>query len=259
MTGRFDAEHQLWTRNFHPAPPGAPRLICLPHAGGSASFYFPLSKALAPEVDVLTVQYPGRQDRRLEPPAESIGALADGLCRVLEKGEDVPLAIFGHSMGALVGFELARRLEAEGRPPAALFVSGRRGPATERDETVHTRDDAGLIAEVRSLGGTDLTALQDEDLVEMILPVLRADYRVVETYRRGPGPRLSCPITVMTGDNDPKVTSEEAWAWAQETSGPFEVLVHPGGHFYLTSRQEAVIAQIAARMRQTVPAPGTAV
>jgi pyochelin biosynthetic protein PchC len=253
MSHRSSEEHRLWMRNFHPSKPGVPRLLCLPHAGGSASFYFPVSAALAPEVDVLAVQYPGRQDRRLDPPVESIEALADELFRVIDPQDDTPLALFGHSMGSVVGFELARRLEAVGRPPAVFFASGRRGPSRVRTEFVHRRDDAGLIEEMRKLNGTDLALLNDREMLDLIMPALRADYKLVETYQRGSGPQLSCPVVAMTGDADPRVTIDEARSWAEETSGAFELLVHPGGHFYLASQHRAVNRQIRDRLPGLAP------
>nr|ACY06298.1 thioesterase [Streptomyces flaveolus] len=259
MPDRSSAEHQLWLRGFHQPKPGAPRLICLPHAGGSASFYFPVSQALSPAVDVLAVQYPGRQDRRQESPAASVQELAEGVFRALDDQEDTPLALFGHSMGAMVGFELARLLEAAGRPPAVLFISGRRGPSIVWTETVHTMDDERLIAEVAKLEGTDAALLQDEEVLRMILPALRADYRAVETYQRTPGPRLSCPFVVMTGDADPRVTPDEARTWAEETDGAFELEVYPGAHFYLVAQQQAVLARIEATMRRLGSTTGAVV
>ncbi|MBV7700673.1 alpha/beta fold hydrolase [Streptomyces sp. TRM70350] len=249
----------MWLRRFHQPAPGAPRLLCLPHAGGSASFYFPVSKALSPAVDVLTVQYPGRQDRRLEPPAESVQELAQGVFRALDERDGTPLALFGHSMGAMIGFELARLLEAAGRPPAVFFVSGRRGPSVERAENVHQGDDARLIEEVTRLDGTDAALLQDEEMLRMILPALRADYRVVETYQRTPGPRLSCPFVVLTGDADPRVAPDEAQTWSQETDGPFELHVYPGAHFYLVAQQQAVLDRIRTTLRRLVPGTRAAV
>ncbi|MFJ3586830.1 thioesterase II family protein [Streptomyces sp. NPDC090127] len=253
-SGWSSDERKLWMRNFHPPTPGAPRLLCLPHAGGSASFFFPVSAALSPDVNVLAVQYPGRQDRRAEPYADSVEALADALLGVLDPRDDTPLALFGHSMGAVVGFELARRLEAAGRPPAVLFASGRRAPSLVRaDGTVHRRDDAGLIEEMRKLDGTDLALLDDPEMLRLILPAIRADYRLVETYRRAPGQRLSCPVVAMTGDADPRVTLDEARSWGAETSGAFELLVHPGGHFYLVPRHRTVNAQIQEYLRRLAP------
>ncbi|MEU0335878.1 alpha/beta fold hydrolase [Streptomyces sp. NPDC006193] len=258
MAERSRAGRQSWLRTFHQSTPGAPRLLCLPHAGGSASFYFPVSKALAPDVDVRAVQYPGRQDRHEEPPARSIRELADGVFHALDDRDDTPLALFGHSMGAMVGFELARLLQAAGRPPAVFFASARRGPSVVRTETLHRGDDAELLAEVTKLDGTDAALLQDEELLRMILPVLRADYHAVETYRYTPGPRLTCPLVVMTGDDDPRVSHDEARAWAEETDGAFELRAYPGGHFYLTAQQEAVVAEIRTTLRRLGPTAGAA-
>ncbi|MEU6666925.1 alpha/beta fold hydrolase [Streptomyces sp. NPDC046727] len=259
MADRSSAEHQLWLRSFHQPTPGAPRLLCLPHAGGSASFYFPVSKALSPAVDVRAVQYPGRQDRRQETPADSIQDLARGVFHALDETEDTPLALFGHSMGAVVAFELARLLEEAGRPPAVLFLSGRRGPSVQRNDNVHQGDDARLIEEVTKLDGTDAALLQDEELLRMILPALRADYRAVETYQRTPGPRLSSPFVVLTGDVDPRVTPDEARTWSQETDGPFELHVYPGAHFYLVAQQQAVLARIETTLRRLASGTGAAV
>src|SRR5579875_253025 len=145
----------LWCRRYRPAANAAARLVCLPHAGGSAPFFLPVSAALSPAgVDVLAIQYPGRQDRRAEPPIGDMAVLADRLYGVLRRQPEMPTTLFGHSMGAILGFEVARRLEAAGRGPVHLFVSGRRGPATFRDERIHQRDDAGILAELRKMNGT---------------------------------------------------------------------------------------------------------
>lgn len=249
MTVPNPAEYDLWIRRFHQVPDAKVRLLCLPHAGGSASFYFPVSTALSPQIEVLAVQYPGRQDRRSEPSIGTVAELADRIHRVLGLvADDRPLAIFGHSMGAVLGFEVARRLEADGRAPAALFASGRRGPATHRDESVHLRDDDGLVAELKSLSGTNTALLGDEEILRMILPAIRNDYRAIETYRRPEGGPLSTPITAMIGDDDVKSSVEEAKAWAEETTGDFALRVFPGGHFYLAAHQKAVLADITDRL-----------
>src|SRR4051794_9909349 len=140
------AQRELWLRRFHPAPQAAARLVCLPHAGGSASYYHPLSAALSPAVEAVAVQYPGRQDRRSEPLVDDLLVLADRLADALAD-EPGPLALFGHSMGAVLAFEVARRLEREGREIAALFVSGRRAPTAHRDEWLHRVGDAELLDE----------------------------------------------------------------------------------------------------------------
>ncbi|MEV0698651.1 alpha/beta fold hydrolase [Saccharopolyspora sp. NPDC050389] len=240
------AEGQLWIRRFHPAPDAGARLVALPHAGGSASFYFPLSRALAPRVEVLSVQYPGRQDRRAERCIDDIGELADRLATELRQWADRPLALFGHSMGAVVGFEVARRLEVA---PIRLIASGRRAPSTYRDERVHLCDDDGLVAELRKLSGTASGVLGDEELLRMILPAVRGDYRAAETYRGVPGAKVTCPITVLIGDDDPKVTLAEAEAWREHTDAEVDLRVFPGGHFYLAEHQEEVFAVLDEQLK----------
>ncbi|MFE4451586.1 thioesterase II family protein [Streptomyces sp. NPDC056796] len=232
-----------WIRTFHPAPQAPHRLVCFPHAGGSASFYFPVSAGLAPEVDVLTVQYPGRQDRRSEPGIVDIGVMADRAAEaLLPYAERGPLTLFGHSMGACVAFEVARRLERTGQGPAHIFASGRRAPSSYRDENVHRRDDDGIVAEMRAMSGTDARILGDEELLRMVLPAIRSDYRAVETYRAEPDASVNCPVTALIGDDDPWTTHDEARAWEKHTTGPFELMVFSGGHFYLSSRAAEVMA-----------------
>ncbi|MEU4252578.1 alpha/beta fold hydrolase [Amycolatopsis sp. NPDC026612] len=236
-------------RRFERVPDARVRLVCLPHAGGSASFFFPLAKALAPAVEVLAVQYPGRQDRRLEPPVDSIGGLTSRLLDVLRPFDDRPLALFGHSMGALIGYEVALRMAETGLPaPVHLFASGRRAPSRYRDDDLRGVSDERLVAELRKLGGSDAAMLADPELLAMILPAIRSDYRAVETYRHEPGRRLDCPVTVFTGDRDPRVSVDEARAWAGHTTGPAELRVLPGGHFFLVDQAALMIATITGKL-----------
>jgi pyochelin biosynthesis protein PchC len=240
-----------WLRRYHQADTGAPVLVCFAHAGGSASYFHPVSARLSPALDVVAVQYPGRQDRRTEDPIDSIAGFADAVLPVLRPLADAPrMALFGHSMGAVIAYEVALRLAAAGAAPLErLFVSGRRAPSRVRAGTVHQRDDAGVLAELRTLGGTDTSLLDDPELQALVLPAVRADYRAVETYREVPGRMLDCPVTALIGDVDPQVTEEEARDWAGHTTGPFELRVFPGGHFYLQEQAGAVIDLIAARLR----------
>ncbi|KPI19100.1 Oleoyl-(acyl-carrier-protein) hydrolase [Actinobacteria bacterium OK074] len=241
--------HDAWITRFRPLPDAPVRLVCFPHAGGSAGFFFPLVEPLAPDVELLAVQYPGRQNRRLEPCVDDIGALADAVAAALAEGgrsDDRPLALFGHSMGAVVAFETARRLD---RPPLRLYASGRRAPGTHRAEHVHRRDDDGIVAELRELSGTDSRILGDEEILRMILPAIRADYRAVETYRPAPGATVDCPVSALVGDSDPRVTLDEARAWAGHTTGPFDLTVFTGGHFYLADHQQDVIRLIVRGLR----------
>ncbi|WP_328505372.1 thioesterase II family protein [Streptomyces sp. NBC_00391] len=231
-----------WIRRYRPAPEAAVRLLCLPHAGGSASYYHPMAQALAPAADVLAAQYPGRQDRYAEPPAESIRELVERIVEAVVGDDDRPLALFGHSMGAVVAYETALTLAAGGRAPVRLFVSGRRAPSTHHvGRKLHECGDAELLRAVRRLGGTDGQVFEDEELLQLVLPALRGDYRALETYEPRPGDRLTCPVTVLTGDDDPVTTVAEARAWTDHTDGPTELCVFPGGHFYLNHRPQEVV------------------
>jgi surfactin synthase thioesterase subunit len=248
-----------WLRRFQPTTGAATRLVCLPHAGGAASFYFPMAKALAPKFDVLAVQYPGRQDRLGEPVPGTIGGYADEVVEALRTLDDRPTALFGHSTGAAVGFEVALRLQALGRTPVRLFASGRRAPSRTRDEHVHKGSDAQFIAQLRHLAGTnakmlaDAELLTDPDLMPVILPAIRADYQAIETYRPTPGGRVACPVTVLTGDSDPQVTAEEADAWRECVTGPVELREYQGGHFFLVDHAADITTLIAERLGVATP------
>ncbi|SHN15616.1 thioesterase II family protein [Streptomyces yunnanensis] len=234
-----------WLRRLRPGPAhpaaGAARVVCFPHAGGGAGTYRPLATAVAARTvgdrphEVLAIQYPGRNDRIREARVEDLRALAAGAHRAVAALADRPLVLLGHSMGALVAYEVARLLERDGTGPAHLVVSGAWAPSRVRGGTVHLRDDDGLIDEIRRTRGTDPRLLDNRDVLAMALPVVRSDYKAVETYRHRPGPALATPVTALTGDRDPLVTVEEAAAWAEHTAGGFRLRVFPGGdHFYLT-------------------------
>ncbi|MFJ3219866.1 thioesterase II family protein [Kitasatospora sp. NPDC086801] len=234
----------LWLRRYHSAPRARIRLVCFPHAGGSASYYVPVSNALSPALDVVAVQYPGRQDRRGEPFVETVEELADILVDLIEPLADLPLALFGHSLGASIAFEVACRLESRGTVPLALFASGRRAPSRARDESVHLMDDQGLIAEIKQLGGTDAKLLGDQELMEMVLPATRNDYKAAELYRYTPRSPLATAIHAHIGVDDPKVSLDEAQAWKKHTTRAFELTTYPGGHFYLQDYGPRVIESI---------------
>ncbi|WP_018681309.1 thioesterase II family protein [Actinokineospora enzanensis] len=242
-----------WVRRFHRVDDAGTRLVCLPHAGGSATAYFPFSRAVQDagvDVEVVAVQYPGRQDRRAEPCLDDLDTMADALAEDIEPWLDRPVALFGHSMGAMLGYELTRRLTAAGTPPIGLFASACRAPSAQRVEFVHQRDDNGLIAALRELSGTDSAVLGDTELLRMVLPAIRGDYTAVETYRHRPGIEPACPIQVLVGDSDPVVALAEAAAWRAHTTGPYALEVLPGGHFYLDDQLVRVMTTVTARLRE---------
>lgn len=237
-----------WIRHYHPAPDAGIRLVCLPHAGGSAGFFFPLSAGLSPAVDVLAIQYPGRQERLREPCIENLQELARQVFDALPLTGGAPVALFGHSMGGTVAFELARLMEAAGVPPVRLFASGRQAPSRNRREPVDSLSDKELIGQILSLGGTDQNLFLDEDLMSLTLPAVRSDYRAVDQYQYRPGPPLRCPVSVLVGDDDPKVTPAEADVWREHTLGEFDITVFTGGHFYLAEHEKAVLGLITGRL-----------
>lgn len=235
-----------WLRCFRPDPDAGAGLLCFPHAGGSASGYYPLSAEVAGTAETLIVQYPGRQDRLAEPFAERLGDVVDAVLAALPASGGRPLVIFGHSMGALLAFETARRLTAEGRSPSALLVSGCEAPSLPRPvRTAGPPDDEDLIRDMRMLSGTDEQLLADPEILRLALPPLRADYAMLAARTHVPGPPLRCPVVALSGDRDPRVSVEGARAWERETVGAFELRVLSGGHFFLGDHLDRVAELVA--------------
>ncbi|WP_406070982.1 alpha/beta fold hydrolase [Streptomyces sp. NBC_01020] len=245
-----------WIRRFQPAPEAATQLVCFPHAGGSAAYFLPVARAMSPAVDVLAVQYPGRQDRRAEPCVEDVHQLADLAAAELLQWADRPLTLFGHSLGATLAFEVAVRLERAGIELTGLVASGRRAPSRYREERIHEMDDKGLIEDLKRLSGTDDRMLNDPEILAMILPYVRADYKAAETYRYRPGDGsgINCRIVAMTGNSDPHVSTAEARAWSTHTSGAFGLRVFSGGHFFINDHAPAVIQAISEFIDGRIPA-----
>lgn len=249
-----------WLRRFDPlggrTRPAAEvvRLVCFPHAGGAASTFLALSRAMAPAFDVLAVQYPGRQDRRREEPVDDIGRLADLIADEVHRQVEGPYAFFGHSMGAVLAYEVARRFAERQVPgPVRLFLSGRGAPAPWPSRHDRISSDAELLASVRGLGGTTTAVLDDPETRAMIMPALRADYRAIGSYAWTAGEPLDVPFSVLIGDSDPVATVAEASAWADFTSAGTTTHVFSGGHFYLDGRVREVAGTISAALGGPVP------
>lgn len=195
------------------------RLACFPHAGGSASFFRSWSERLPPDIDLLALQYPGREDRFNEAPATRLEDLADGAALALRDFADAPLALFGHSLGAALAYETALRLESAGAPLRHLFVSAHPAPHRQRGGALHRGDEAALLEDVRRQGGAS-ELLEDADLRALFLPILRADYQAIETYRRAQPIALACALDVLLGEHDEEVSAAEAQAWSDASRPP---------------------------------------
>ena len=212
-------------------------------------FYRSWAALLPSDVELLAVQYPGRLDRIAHPCIDDMTRMATTISDAIAREVAEPFALFGHSMGAAVAFEVARRLEQGAGPaPARLFVSGRPAPSRCRSEDFHLGTDEALWAHVRGLGGTDDEALANRELRAMLTPMVRSDYRLVETYLPTPGRPLTCTVTALTGRDDLEVRVEEAEAWREVTTGAFDLDVFPGEHFYLVSQRAALLPALVRRL-----------
>lgn len=240
----------VWLRRLAPAEPPRVRLVCFPHAGGTAAFFRPWRAHLPAGVELLGVQYPGRLDRLGEPCVENVDQAVGPLATAVRSLLDRPVALFGHSLGATMAYEVARRVDGL----AGLFVSGRPAPDRLRPVSDQLDSDDALWEELGRLGGTRPEVLANADLREALLPALRGDYRLVRTYRPRPGPPLDCPLTALVGDADSEVDLAEAGGWAAYTRGVFTLRTFPGGHFYLMSRTAELVDEILGRLARHLPA-----
>ncbi|MGP3963732.1 thioesterase II family protein [Nonomuraea sp. 3N208] len=240
-----------WFHCHQPRPYAGTRLFCFPHAGGSASFYRGWHRDMAPAIEVRAVQYPGRADRRAAPLIDDAHHLAKLITDAMAPLLDRPVALFGHSMGALLAYEVACELEARGRGVTHLFASGRHAPHEHRAGDTYERSDDELVDELVRLGGVDRELMADPEIRELTLPAVRNDYRVDETYRHRPGGVLACPVTVLLGADDPEVTPGQAARWGELTRDRCGVRVLDGDHFYLVPRQGEVIAELSRAVAMT--------
>ena len=225
-----------WIAYRAPRPNARVRLLCFPYAGGAASLYRGWADGMPSEIEVLPVQPPGRESRLREPSLRDMDSLADalerGLAAELDRG---PYALFGHSLGALSAYELARRRRDAGRPePVHLLVSAHSAPQLPwEDEPLHDMPSDRFRERLRELQGTPAEVLDHPELMELVEPMLRADFQLNETYRHRPGPPLTCPITAFGGVGDEDVPRRKLEPWAELTRGPFRLETIAGGHFFL--------------------------
>ena len=223
------------------------RLFCLPHAGGGSSAYSRWQADFPDEIEVCAVDLPGRQRRVREPAfrraSPLVAAVADGLGPYL----DVPFAIFGHSLGALLAFELARTLRRAGGPvPDALFLSGAAAPQLPRARRpVSNLPDDEFLSEVSAYGGISREALAEPGLMTLFLPVLRADFEIFDSYEAAPDAPPDCPVYLYGGDQDPHAAPARLAAWGDVLPNVVSAEFFSGGHFYLTDHREALTASIA--------------
>lgn len=203
-------------------------------------------------VDIWTAQLPGRGNRIQEPPFTNLSPLVQALAEAIVPFLDRPFAFFGHSMGAMISFELARILQRRlGLKPDHLFVSGRIAPhIMDTQRRTYDLPEAEFIEELRRLNGTPVEVLEHPELMELMTPLLRADFSVVGTYTYLPGLPLNCPITAFGGLQDPEVSREQLEAWREYTTASFSLHMFPGDHFYLNTKRQLLLQVLSRELEK---------
>lgn len=219
------------------------RLFCFPYAGGGASVYRLWQRSLPADVEVCAIQLPGRESRFAEPLYHQLTPLITNLAPAVEPLLDRPFVFFGHSLGALIAFELARYLRKVQQPePKRLLVSARGAPQLPvREKKVHALPEAEFITSLYELGGTPQAVLENRELMEMMSPLLRADFEIYERYIYTAEPPLSYPLIAFGGEQDNDVSLEALLAWQQQTSAGFISHTFADGHFFINTSREQLL------------------
>jgi medium-chain acyl-[acyl-carrier-protein] hydrolase len=236
-----------WVTFPRPNPSALLRLFCLPYAGGGASAYRLWPEGLPSFVEVCPVQLPGRERRTREPLFTEGPPLVEAIGQAILPLLNKPFALFGHSLGAMLSFELARYLRRRhGIEPLQLFVSGRGAPQLPaRELPIHALPEKEFIAELANYEGTPQEVLEHAELMQLLLPILRADFRINETYTYTPGIALGCPLSAFGGQLDQKVSREELEGWGAQTTADFSVRMYPGGHFFTHTDRPSLLRDIS--------------
>ncbi|UVL86287.1 alpha/beta fold hydrolase [Pseudomonas sp. B21-028] len=243
----MSGEADLWLRALRQGTQARVRLVCLPHAGGSASFFRPWLAHLPGDIDLLAVQYPGREERFKEPHITCLSALADAVAQALMALPARPSLLFGHSMGAAIAYEVALRLETAGRRAAHVFVSAHPPPHRQPASDLHRQDDATLIADILRQDADAAGLWADPQLRTLFLPTLRSDYQAIETWRPKRLQPLASPIDVLLAEGDEEVSLGQAQAWADLTCHTPNIRLFDGDHFYLKQQPRHVISHLLQR------------
>ena len=240
---RLTMKYARWVMINSRKPAATIRLFCFPYAGSGASIFRDWQNHLPDDIEVVRVQLPGRENRFTEPRFSKLPDVIAPLFDLIGEMADKPFYFFGHSVGALIAFELTRALQRNGSSvPFHLVVSGMRAPQLPRREELHyLMDDETLLQKLKEYNGTPKDLLQDTELMRFFLPQLRDDFAISETYEHIPGLPLRCPLTALGGDSDPNVSESDVASWFTNTNGQFRYLLFAGDHFFIHPNKKAIL------------------
>jgi len=245
---------QSWIFCPKPNPSAQVRLVCLPYAGGGAAAYREWPEFLGDQIEVCALQLPGREGRLREPAFRRMRQAVEATAAVLDLYQDLPVALFGHSMGAVICFELARLWRSQQQAPVHLFVSGRRAPQfPDRRPQLTPLSDERFVEEIRRrYNGIPREVLQEPELLQMLLPTLRADVEMLETYDYQPAAPFQFPITAFGGEDDHETSIDQLNGWREQTSARFEMNVVSGDHFFLRCNARQVLTTIRRQLDSVI-------
>ncbi|WP_414620790.1 thioesterase II family protein [Calothrix sp. CCY 0018] len=234
-----------------PSPQASLRLFCFPYAGGSSLIFRTWASRLPNNIEICPIELPGRGTQMKSPPFTRMEALVNAIAPILLPYLDKPFAFFGHSMGGLLSFELARHLRKEyGKKPVQLFVSASRAPQIPSPKPpIHALPEAEFFQELRHLNGTPASVLENNELMQILTPILRADFAVLETYVYTQEPPLECPIAAFGGLEDQEVTLQELEGWRSQTQSSFKLQMFSGDHFFIHSAQSLLLENLVKYLK----------
>jgi medium-chain acyl-[acyl-carrier-protein] hydrolase len=243
-----------WLPFHQPRPHARVRVFCLPYAGGGASVFRGWNEALQKDVELVALQPPGRERRILEPPFKKLPALLDALEPVLAPLLDKPFVLFGYSMGTRIALALAQRWQARGAPlPVGMVLAASNAPHLTR-ESREVLDEAAFIEMLRRYEGTPAEVFAHKELLDMVVPMLRADFAIADTVL--PALPVSCPFSIYGGLEDNHALPETLEGWRPLTTGDFQMKTFPGKHFFLRTARESLLATLRADLARWCPQLG---
>jgi medium-chain acyl-[acyl-carrier-protein] hydrolase len=255
-----EASQPSWLPKPRGSGPVRARLFCLPSAGGGAAPFHRWSPYFPADIELLPVKLPAREERIREPAIDQMPVMVEAVAEGIRPRLDVPFAVLGHSMGALIAFELARRWRRQGAPmPVCLFLVAY--PAAQLGSNtglVHRLPDGEFLQKLQDrYRGIPGAIASNEELMRLLLPALRADFALVETYQYREEPPLDCPILALAGDEDREATVADVSAWREQTTAGFSLRIFPGGHFFLHESPRSVVPAVIRHLESLLAQGGS--